>query len=47
MTAKQQAIRDIKESLRSERKSFLAFHKELNPVMDYLVNEHIQQQQKH
>ena len=44
MSAKQQAIRDIKEFLKKESKCFLAFRTELNPVMAYLVNSQIKAQ---
>lgn len=45
MSAKEKAIEDIRESLRVQGKCFLAFHKELNPIMDELVNEQIKAQE--
>ena len=39
--AKKQAIHDIKESLKEEKKAFLLFRKELNPVMSKLVKEYL------
>lgn len=45
MSAKQQAVQDIKESLRIQGKCFLAFRSELNPIMDTLVNEQLKAQQ--
>lgn len=44
MSAKQAAIQDIKDDLKQQSKSFLAFHKQLNPIMDEIVNTYIQQQ---
>ena len=44
-SAKEKAIKDIRESLRVQGKCFLAFHRELNPIMDKLVNEHIKAQE--
>lgn len=43
MSAKQQAIRDIKESY---GKSFLAFHKELNKPIRDLVKKYLKQQRE-
>lgn len=45
MTAKEQAIRDIKNDLRQSGKCFLAFHRELNPIMSELVNNQINRQE--
>lgn len=45
MTAKQQAIKDIKDDLMQENRCFLAFNNSLNPVMDRLVRDQIEQQQ--
>jgi hypothetical protein len=39
MSVREQAEMDIKESLKSEGKCFLAFHEELNPIIDKLVEE--------
>lgn len=39
--AKQQAIQDIKEDLEKNHKCFLAFHTELDPIMEQLVNEQL------
>ena len=45
MSAKQQAIMDIQKELSEHGKCFLAFHKQLNPIMNRLVKEHIKAQQ--
>ena len=42
--ARQQAILDIKEDLKRNHRSFLAFHRSLNPVMEYLTTEYLNQQ---
>lgn len=44
MTAKQSAIQDIRDDLRQQGKCFIAFHRELDPIMSYLVSEQIHQQ---
>lgn len=44
MTAKSMAIKDIKNDLKQEGRTFLSFHRELNPVMKELVREHIKEQ---
>ena len=44
--AKAQAIRDIKKELRAHNQTFMAFIKELNPVMDKLVDEQLEGQEK-
>lgn len=44
-SAKEQAIQDIKKELSLQGKSFLAFHEELNPVIDELVNNRIKEQE--
>ena len=46
MTAKEQALRDIHECLKEEGKCFLHFIKELDPVMDEIVEIYSQEQQK-
>ena len=46
MTAKQQAVKDIKRSLKEQRVSFLAFHRELDPVMEEIVNDYLEEQKK-
>ena len=46
MTARQQAIEDIRKELSSRNKCFLAFWKELDPIMDSLVINYIQEQNK-
>ena len=46
MSAKQQAILDIKEELVRQSKSFLAFRRELNPIMRKLVHEQIKKQKE-
>ena len=44
MSAKQTAIQDIKDDLKLQGKSFLAFRSELNSVMNKLVFHHIMEQ---
>ena len=44
MSVRQVAEKDIRESLKVQGKSFLAFREELNSVMDELVNEQIKSQ---
>lgn len=44
MTAKSQALKDIKDDLRQQGKCFLAFHKELDAIMASLVNNQISNQ---
>ena len=44
MTPKDLAVKDMKEDLRRQNKSFLAFHNELNPVMRKLVVSQIKEQ---
>ena len=46
MSAKEQAILDIKEDLKKSHKAFLAFHTKLNPIMDKLVRNQITAQYK-
>lgn len=46
MSAKQQALQDIKAELKSEGRSFIAFYRELNETMKELVKEHINKQKK-
>ena len=46
MTAKQAAVRDIKKSLRSKSKCFLNFIPELDSIMETLVNQQIEAQEK-
>ena len=41
MSAKQAAIKDIKESLKKSHKAFIAFHRELDNVMAQLVKEQL------
>lgn len=45
MSAKEQAIKDIKAELKSKGKDFIAFRKSLNGYMDNLVNNQIKAQQ--
>lgn len=40
IAARNAAIHDIKECLREEKKAFLLYRKELNPIMDELVKEY-------
>ena len=44
MTPKDLAVKDMKEDLSKENKSFLAFHNELNPVMRKIVSNQIKEQ---
>ena len=44
MTPKDLAVKDMKEDLRRQNKSFLAFHNELNPVMRKIVSSQIREQ---
>ena len=44
MSAKEYAVQDIKDDLMKEKRSFLAFRKELNPVMRRLVSRQIKDQ---
>lgn len=44
MTAKEQAILDIKKDLKETGKSFLAFHQDLNKVMHLLVIQQLRKQ---
>lgn len=45
MTAKQTAISDICADLRSSARCFIAFRTELNPVMDYIVEQYSKAQE--
>jgi hypothetical protein len=44
MSAKLQAVRDIFTDLAQNNKCFIAFVKELDPVMEELVNEQLKAQ---
>ena len=46
MSAKEQATLDIMADLKNQNKCFIAFHKELNPVMRKLVSHQIKQQKE-
>ena len=46
MSAKQQAILDIREELQRQGKCFIAFHSELNPAINQLVEEWIEASNK-
>lgn len=46
MTAKKQAIKDIKEYLRQENRVFISYRTELDSTMNELVEEYIKQQEK-
>lgn len=46
MTARSQAIQDIKESLSEEGRCFLSFRKELNPTMRELIKVYTKLQAK-
>ena len=45
MSAKEQATLDIMADLEKSNKCFIAFHRELNPIMRKLVSQQIRQQQ--
>lgn len=45
MSVREQAVMDIQEELSRQGKSFLAFHSELDEVMDELVNNQIKAQE--
>lgn len=45
MTAKEQAVQDIKDELRLSSRSFLAFRKKLDPIMDKLVENYTKMQE--
>ena len=44
MSAKEQALIDIKKDLKKNNKCFLAFRSELNPVMRRLVYDQLKEQ---
>lgn len=46
MTARQQAIKDIREELRNSHKSFIMFRTELNKKMLNIVNEQLKAQRQ-
>ena len=46
MTAKKKAIEDIKEDLLRESRSFLAFRRKLDPVMQKMVSDYIELQKE-
>jgi len=46
MSAKQQALKDIKSELESEGKSFIAFHKELNIPIRNIVKQYLKRQKE-
>lgn len=46
MTAKQQALKDIKEYLREEGKTFLMYRKELNKPIMAIVREQLKEQKE-
>lgn len=46
MDAKQKAIQDIRMELKKQHRCFIAFHRELNPVIDAIVNNLLEKQQK-
>ena len=45
MSARTQAIQDMMPELKKRNKSFIAFRRELNPIMRKLVSQQIRQQQ--
>ena len=47
MSAKEQAVLDIKNDLKAQGKCFIAFRSELNPVMHKLVTRQIMEQKQH
>lgn len=44
MSVREIATQDIKEDLQKQSKCFLAFHSELDPIMDKLVREQLREQ---
>ena len=46
MSAKEQAVLDIMADLKNQNKCFIAFRKELNPIMRKLVSYQIKQQKE-
>ena len=46
MSAKEQATLDIMADLKNQNKCFIAFRRELNPIMRKLVSHQIRQQQE-
>lgn len=46
MSAKEQAIQDIKSELEKQGKCFLAFKESLNPIMDSIVKRELQIREK-
>lgn len=46
MSAREQAIQDIKDDLKKSNCFFIAFRKELNPVMRALVKEQLKAQKQ-
>lgn len=46
LTAKEQALKDIKAELRTQHKAFIAFKTELNPIIRKIVSEQLKAQKK-
>lgn len=46
MSARKQAVQDMMPELKKNHKSFIAFRRELNPVMRQLVTEQVKAQQE-
>lgn len=46
LTAKEQALKDIKAELRTQHKAFIAFKTELNPIIKKIVSEQLKAQKK-
>lgn len=46
LTAKEQALKDIKTELRTQHKAFIAFKTELNPIIRKIVSEQLKAQKK-
>lgn len=46
LTAKEQALKDIKAELRTQNKAFIAFKTELNPIIRKIVSEQLKAQKK-
>lgn len=46
MSARQCAEMDIRKELSRQGKCFIAFVKKLDPVMEYLVNEQLKEQEQ-
>lgn len=45
-SAREIAISDIRDALKQESRSFIAFRTKLNPTINRIVNNYIKEQQK-